>query len=458
MPSSQAPLPAGSRGLPGIGETLTFLRDGFGFVEKRVRKHGTIFRTHLLGKDAVVIAGPDASHVWIDPSRVERTGAMPSNIQEIFGGRSLPLLDGTEHRGRKEQVLAGFTHSAIESYLPGMQSVMNATFDRWSKESRPISGISELKRLSIDVIGANVLGLEPGPRLDALRDAYGVLTLGMGALPLPMPQSTYRRALAARDQILATLREEVVRERKNRPSESGLSRMLQAQASDGSRLDDEAAVLELHHVVVAGYIVFAELAQGIVQLAIHEETLSRVRAEIQSVAPKGPLGPSELRRLPFTSQVVKELKRLTPILPVVFGKAKTDFEFAGRRVPRGWMLLWAPYSSMLWPGSFSEPSRFDPDRFSPARAEGIDEEHVFVPQGPGKTFGHKCPGTDYATVIMQMFFALLARDFSWEIPDQDLSVAWNRIPPEPRDGLRMNVRRVDRHATEPLSSAGASRR
>ena len=440
MHSSRAPLPSGSRGLPGLGETLTFLKDGFDFVEERTRRHGPVFRTHLLGKDAIVIAGPEASRVWIDAARIERNTAMPGNIQQLFGGRSLPLLDGEEHRIRKEQVLAGFTHQAVESYLPGMQEVMATTFDRWSRASAPISGIEELKRLAIEVIGANVLGLAPGPRLDRLRAAYGILALGMGALPLPLPGSTYRRALDARDEILGVLREEVMRARGTAPSESGLSRMLRAEARDGSRLDDDAAVLELHHVVVAGYIVFAELAQGMIQLAGHEETRTRIRGEAQAVAPGGSLDSSALRSMPFTSQVVKELKRLTPILPVVFGKAREEFEFAERRVPRGWMVLWAPYSSMLWLASFSDSRRFDPDRFSPARAEGADEEHVFVPQGPGKALGHKCPGTDYATVFMQTFFALLARDFTWELPQQDLSMVWNRIPPEPRDGLRMIVR------------------
>jgi cytochrome P450 len=220
--------------------------------------------------------------------------------------------------------------------------------------------------------------------------------------------------------------------------------MLRAEAGDGSRLDDDAAVLELHHVVVAGYIVFAELAQGMIALAGHGEIRDRMRAEVRTATPGGRLGPAELQRLPLTLRVVKELKRLTPIIPVVFGKAKTSFEFAGRRVPQGWMLLWAPHASMLWPASFAEPRRFDPDRFSPERAEDADEEHVYVPQGPGKALGHKCPGTDYATVFMQMFFALLVRDFDWELPEQNLSVAWNRIPPEPRDGLRMTLHRLDR--------------
>ncbi|MCA9726779.1 MAG: cytochrome P450 [Candidatus Eisenbacteria bacterium] len=441
MAPMQAPLPPGTRGLPGIGETLPFLRDGFGFIEERLARHGPVFRTNLLGKNAVVIAGPDASRAWIDPEKVERDRAMPANVQEIFGGRSLPLLDDAEHRARKQQVLAGFNHAALADYASQMQPLMRTALESWSDPGAPTRGVDALKRLAIDVIGRNVLGLEAGARLDALRESYGVLTLGMTALPVPVPGSKYRRALAARDRILQILREEVARVRAEPGAACGLSRMLEAQAEDGSRLSDDSAVLELHHVVIAGYIVFAELVRVMQELARDGEIRRRIRSELDEVVPRGEITTADLRRLPFTLQVVKESKRLTPIVSVVFGKARTDFELAGRRIPRGWMLLWAPHSSMLWPSAFAEPRRFDPDRFSAERDEGADEEIIYVPQGPGRALGHKCPGVDYATLIMQVFLAHLVRDHEWEIPDQDMTMSWDRIPPEPRDGLLFRLHR-----------------
>ena len=67
-----------------------------------------------------MITGPDASTVFIDAARVQRSGAMPAHIETLFAGRSLPLLDGDEHRERKRFVMAGFTREAIlRSYMRG---------------------------------------------------------------------------------------------------------------------------------------------------------------------------------------------------------------------------------------------------------------------------------------------------------------------------------------------------
>src|SRR5262245_37023454 len=97
MSEPRLPLPPGKPGLPLVGETLTVLRGPFGFVEAGVQRHGPIFRTRLLGREAVVIAGPDAAALFADEAQVQRAGSMPGNVETLFGGRTLPVLDGGEH-------------------------------------------------------------------------------------------------------------------------------------------------------------------------------------------------------------------------------------------------------------------------------------------------------------------------------------------------------------------------
>ncbi|MEH2287051.1 cytochrome P450 [Nostoc sp.] len=57
MKSDQTP--PGSFGIPVLGETLSFVFDR-DFAKKRYRKYGPIFKTHLLGRPTVVMAGPEA--------------------------------------------------------------------------------------------------------------------------------------------------------------------------------------------------------------------------------------------------------------------------------------------------------------------------------------------------------------------------------------------------------------
>lgn len=102
-------LPPGRDGIPLLGETLAFARNSFRFIEDRLAAHGLIFRSNLLGRKTVVIAGVDATGRFIDSDIIMREGSMPAHIQELFGGRSLPLLDGEIHSARKRVVVQAFT-------------------------------------------------------------------------------------------------------------------------------------------------------------------------------------------------------------------------------------------------------------------------------------------------------------------------------------------------------------
>lgn len=78
-------------------------------------------------------------------------------------------------------------------------------------------------------------------------------------------------------------------------------------------------------------------------------------------------------------------------------------------------------------------------------AQNISREHrrhpmAFIPQGAEPPTGHRSLGLDYATFLSMAFVALLVRGYDWELPPQDLEYNWQKLPPEPRDGLRVRLR------------------
>jgi cytochrome P450 len=116
-----------------------------------------------------------------------------------------------------------------------------------------------------------------------------------------------------------------------------------------------------------------------------------------------------------------------------FGRAKAPIALQGCTIPQGWLVMMAVYESNL-DAIFSEPARFDPDRFSPERDEKKRAHDAFMPQGAGQLIQHKCAGFDFATVMMQLFTAQLLRGSDWELAPQDLSMRWV-VPPEYKSGL-----------------------
>ncbi|HKO57250.1 MAG TPA: cytochrome P450, partial [Thermoanaerobaculia bacterium] len=275
--------------------------------------------------------------------------------------------------------------------------------------------------------------MEPGREMDDLRRDYDILTGGFATLPINIPGTRYRKALKARDRILDVLREKV-KERRTVPTGDGLSRIL---AAAGDAHDDEAIVLELHHIVIAGFIVYAELGAIVMQLTAHPAVRRRLAAEIG----EGPITLEALMGMPYLLQVVNEVKRLCPIIPAVFGIAKESFELDGVSVPAGWMVMWALRPSHVAHGVYSDAEKFDPARFSPERAEEKRHEHAFAPQGAGPVTGHRCPGLDYATYFMEVFTLVLLRGYDWTLPAQSFEIDYSSTPPQPRDALRAMVRR-----------------
>jgi cytochrome P450 len=434
--------------LPLLGETLPFLKDGFGFVASRTARHGPIWQTRILGRRTAVLAGPDASGRFID-SEVQRAGAMPPHVQELFGGSSLPLLDGDPHLSRKTFILQAFTRDALAGYLPVIERMVAEALERWSAREE-IAWIPELKRLSIEVICATVMGIPPGAETEALRADYQLVLRAFSHLPVPLPGTAYSRGRAALARILARF-EAAIADHRREPRNDGLSRILAATDGAGRQIGVEECKVELHHLIIAGLIVFAELAAIVQQLTRHPDIRARLEAEVAGLPEDRESGGAgagsgltheALAGAPYLLQVVMEVKRLCPILPVLFGKARQSFEFKGRTVPAGWMVLWAHRASHVTAEIYPDPERFDPERFAPERGEHLRHPYAFVPHGAGPAHGHRCPGTDFATTLMQVFTILLLRGYTWELPaGQDLDYDWSLIPPEPKDGLRARLRR-----------------
>ena len=433
------PLPPGNRAFPLLGETLAFLRDPFAFIARCTARHGPVFRTHLLGRTTVILSGPSVSRVFLDEDLTQREGAMPGHVEALFGGRSLPLLDGEAHHARKRQVLDAFTREALAAYLPQIQEIIEASLAAWADRGE-IRGMDELPRLAITVIARTMASLPAGADLDALLAGFKAVTSGFAGLPVALPGTAYGRGLKARDTIFEILRRVVAEHRAN-PRDDGLGRILSSMGEGGARIADEDAVRELHHVFIAGYIVFAELGALLTHLTDHAELCEALAREVQAHAPAGPISGRALGGMPLLEQFVQETKRVTPVVPIAFGRARRTFAVGGFRIPEGTMLYWAPWNHDQDAGTFPDPGAFDPGRFSASRAEHLRHEDGFAPQGMGPALGHVCPGIDYATLFMHVFAVVLLRSFTWTFPDQNLSLDCGKLPPEHEGGLRVVFRR-----------------
>ena len=431
LPAKKLP-PPGSTGLPGIGETLEFVKDPFAFISKRRARYGRVFRTSLLGHTMVILIGPEPLEAFYDPDNVVREGANPANIQTLFGGTGvINGLDGAAHATRKHSVSAALSRDAIDSYVPTMTRYVDAAFARWAGAGE-IALADQLKRLAIETLGAVLASIESAADLAALVKRCEAIATAFIALPIPLPGTPYTKGVRAKDESIAYYRE-LVRAHRAGSYDDGLTRLLAARNADGTTIADAEAAGELNHLFLAGYIVFGEFAATIVELSKNPDLRERLAAETATL-PDAPTTADLVGNAPLM-HFVDEVRRMTPIVPVVIGKARRAFVVDGFEIPAGWGVAAAVWHHDREPGTYTDAERFDPDRFG-ARAEHRSHAYAYAPQGAGPPESHRCPGFDLTTIFMALFATRLVRGYSWTLPEQDLTPNWGLVPPVPRDGLR----------------------
>lgn len=303
--------------------------------------------------------------------------------------------------------------------------------------------MDETKRLALEAVAQDIVGVADPEELSRLDARYTEIGAAFTALPVAIPGGAYWRGLRALDAVLAFYRRTVKTHRERAGAtgpRDGLSRILAYETAGGVSIRDDEAAREVHHMLLAGRVVYAHLLTAVMELAKHPEMAERLRAEIERVAPNGPLTVEKLHEMKYLTEVMLEVKRTSPVVPGMFGRAKTDIAFGGYTIPRGWIILFGLRESLVDEGAFPHPARFEPERFGDPRNEHEKHENAFVPHGPGQPeTSHHCAGTDYASQLFRLFVVCLLRGYELDLPAQRLDYEWSQLTPEPVDGLRARL-------------------
>lgn len=434
---NQKPLPPGRFGLPWLGETFAIIRNNHAFYKDRLAEYGPIFKTRLFGNSFVIFSGHEAFHVFATDPRIVRGDADPISAEQIFLD-SLALIDGVEHHTRKSVMLRAVGYrSAIASYLPTMQELLERTIQPWLEAGAGANLRADLQRFAARLTGALYTGdrsEEHAAEMDAnlanMRDAFMTL-------PLPIPGTKYGKAIASRKRI-----DEIVQASLQRHLAGGyddiVSRMIVAATE--ADVPIESLHGDIRHLIFAGQGgFFVPLTLTTLIVGQHPEIMERARAEVLAVSPDGPVTMEQIERMEYLEQISKEVRRYFAMNSATFfGRVQEDMEVGGYRIPKGWGAIGGIHINMRNPDVFPDPDRFDPDRFLPAREAAL-APGSYVPHGDGQATHHRCPGENIVTVAVKVYLTLLLRRAEWSIPEQDLTLT-NELFPLPASGLRVDFR------------------
>jgi cytochrome P450 len=438
--TSSLPLPPGKSGLPWIGETISFLLDP-DFATKRRQRYGAIFRTHIIGKPTVVMNGA-AANKFILATHFDKFSwrdGWPDNFKELLG-QSLFLQEGAEHQRNRKLLMPAFHGKALVNYVATINEITDRYLVKWAQTSE-LTWFPELKHLTFEIASSLLIGSSPGASTTELSRLFTELTNGLFTLPLNWSYTTYGRAIAARDRLLAHI-ETVVLARQKQPTQDALGLLIQSQDEDGNRLSVSELKVQALLLLFAGHETTTSLMASLcLSLAQHPDVLARARAEQVQVGLETPISIDSLKQMTYLDRVLREVERMYPPVGGGFRGVVEEFEFNGYRVPKGWQVLYRIPEAHFDVDIYPNPTNFDPDRFAPERYEYKPADYTFATYGGGSRI---CIGMAFAQMELKIIAAKLIRHYSWELlPNQNLTL--DPIPTlHPRDGLKVKFQQLAR--------------
>ncbi len=374
--------------------------------------------------------GPTRIAVIGDPSLLHQMFSMPAEsfrwghkfnmvgVRFVVGSGSMIVSDGEDHHRRRGSVQTAFTRRRLNSWIPMIIGRTDAAVDSVVQRI----GTHEAQ-VDLYPVGRNlILGITVhaffGERLAERADEIGGLyerpqhfieAPAIRQLPHPFPFTARSRVRADRRAIDVIIDSEIT-QRRSQPTGDPFD-ILEAIVVDGSLSDAEIRD-QVRTLIGAGYDTTASaLAWMLWCAALSPDTWPRLRAEADAVL--GSIDPptepdhGTLAGLEYAQRVVHESLRLHPAGLIGARMAATDLRVGTHLIRKGTLVVWSPHLAGRDPGSWTDPLRFDPDRFAGLTPEQKTiSDQAWVPFGRGP---HMCIGFALAQMELTLIIARLAQ-------------------------------------------------
>jgi cytochrome P450 len=367
---------------------------------------------------------------------------------KIFMGMGLLTLDGDTWKQHRPVVNPLFHKKAVDGMAATMTDSTTTVLDRWEARAATGDGIDvvpEMMDLTLGALGKAMFDtdLHPdservGPAMVTVIEAMvfrGTLSqLTPGVVPIP-----YNLRIRRARKVMYDIVDRIVA--SHRAGEhDGLtdlvSLLLDARDESGGPWTRQQVRDEIMTVFMAGHETTGTgLAWALHELARHPEVQERLHDEAERVLNGRTPGIEDLPKLPYTRMVADETLRLHPPIWLYPRDAVAEDEVGGWRVPKGGSVFMVPYVTHRHPDFWTEPDRFDPERFSDAN-RAAQPRYAYFPFGGGQ---RKCIGNQMAVVQMHLTLAMVAQRFRLSpVPDHPLTLA-TTVSFRPMQGIRLAI-------------------
>ncbi|VVA97129.1 unnamed protein product [Arabis nemorensis] len=454
--SNRNNLPPGPPGWPVIGNLFQFTRSSkqfFEYVEDLRKIYGPILTLRLGTRTMIIISDASLAHeALIERGAQFATRPVETPTRKIFSSSEITVhsaMYGPVWRSlRRNMVQNMLSSNRIKEFSFARKSAMDKLIERIKSEARDNEGLVWVLKNSRFAAFCVLLDMCFGVEMkeESIEKMDQMMTAILNAvdpklhdyLPILTPFNfrERNRALKLRRELVDFVVGFIERRRKTIRNPGGsessfayLDTLFDLRVVEGSETtpSDEDLVTLCSEFLNAGTdTTGAAIEWGIAELIANPEIQSRLYDEIKSTVGDRAVEEKDVDRMVFLQAVVKELLRRHPPTYFTLSHGVTEpTTLSGYNVPIGVNVEFYLPGISEDPKIWSDPKKFDPDRFVSGR-EDADMTGVagvkMMPFGVGRRI---CPGMGMATAHVSLMIARMVQEFEWSTypPESDIDFA-----------------------------------
>lgn len=426
--SSGGKLPPGSMGFPLIGETIEFFMPSKSvdippFLKKRTKRYGTLFKTNLVGRPAVISADPDFNRfILLEEGKSVEMWYLDA-FAKLLGHDTTTDLEvktnvtGYIHKHVTNVILNHFGPERLkDKLLPQLQAMAEKTLNAWSTRE-----FVEVKRdcaMMIFNLTSELLFSYDAERTgENLTGDISRLYQGLMSLPINIPGTTFHESLKSQKKLLNIIEREIT-ERIASPGirkRDLLDHLLEDMKTQTFLTRDFITYLMVALMVASLETVSTGLTMTIKLITESPRAVQELIKENEEalrnrrISGKEEITWEEYKSMAYTMQVINESFRLASISPGIVRRALKDIHWNGYIIPKDWTIIMVQTGLHLNPEAFVDPLHFNPSRWKQQDIEKV-RANYYIPFGGG---GRPCAGAEFTKAVYAVFLQVLVTKYRW---------------------------------------------
>lgn len=404
------------------GHLKEYVNQPLDFLLKKWKAEGDIFKFRLAHRYLIVISHPDYIKHVMQENHMNYKKSLAYRKLKLLLGNGLFTSEGEYWLKQRRLSQPAFHKERIANYFGTMVSFTNLLMDKWTAESKLGNKIylhKEMTELTLKIISKTLLGIElseegkiveenlPFALNFMIRRVTSTINYPMS---LPLKKHTqFKRAVQALYHSIGGI---IKNKRLQQDSGMDLLSTLMAVKDEetGERMSDQQLKDEVLTFFLAGHETSAVAVTWAIYLLMQNpEELAKLKSEIDNVLKDEEFNISHLKRLSYTTQVIKETMRMVSPVWVLGREALADDQLGRFDVKKGQSIIFSPYLVHRHPDYWESPEAFKPERFTPER-EAKMHKFAYFPFGGGPRL---CIGASFAMMEMQIILSLLIKNFDF---------------------------------------------